>query len=158
MEIIYQFIETPFTQALVAKYESKICFIGFTQTLRPLQQIFPKASLRVDQAALPGGYEALLNPYKFNDFYLQGTAFQKAVWQALLEIKAGEKRSYSDIAYAIGAPKAVRAVGSAIGKNPICLAIPCHRVVQKNGGLGGYRWGTQIKNAVLEYEQNSLKI
>jgi AraC family transcriptional regulator of adaptative response/methylated-DNA-[protein]-cysteine methyltransferase len=158
MEIPYQFLDTPFAQLLVAQYEDKLCFAGFTTTLTVLQQTFPEARLvSSDKAVLPGGYEALFKPYNFNEFYLQGTDFQKAVWQALLAIKPGEKQSYSDIANAIGAPKAVRAVGSAIGKNPICLAIPCHRVISKQGHLGGYSWGTQIKRALLDYERNTFK-
>ena len=81
-----------------------------------------------------------------------GTAFQKAVWNALLTIPYGKTCSYSDIAMQIGRPKAVRAVAQAIGRNPISIIIPCHRVVGKDGSLTGYQWGIPIKEALLKIE------
>jgi len=83
---------------------------------------------------------------------LTGTAFQARVWEALRRIPAGEVRSYAEVAAAIGSPSAVRAVGSACGRNPVALVIPCHRVVRSDGGLGGYRWGLEVKRALLETE------
>lgn len=82
----------------------------------------------------------------------QGTSFQQSVWKALREIPVGEIRTYAQIANAIGNPKAVRAVGTAIGANPIAYLIPCHRVVRTDGGLGGYRWGLEIKKMMLKAE------
>lgn len=82
----------------------------------------------------------------------QGTPFQQSVWKALQEIPVGEIRTYAQIAIAIGKPKAVRAVGTAIGANPIAYLIPCHRVVRTDGGLGGYRWGLEIKKMMLKAE------
>ena len=81
-----------------------------------------------------------------------GTEFQMRVWNALRRIPRGETRSYADIARAIGSPDAVRAVGAACGANPIALFIPCHRVVRSNGALGGYRWGLDLKRALLKRE------
>ncbi len=81
-----------------------------------------------------------------------GTAFQKSVWAALRRLPAGATASYADIATAIGAPKAVRAVASACAANPIAVAIPCHRVRPKAGGIGGYRWGAERKAALLRAE------
>jgi AraC family transcriptional regulator of adaptative response/methylated-DNA-[protein]-cysteine methyltransferase len=78
-----------------------------------------------------------------------GSPFQTTIWKALLKIPIGKVTTYSDIAYQIGNPSAVRAVATAIGKNPICLLIPCHRVIRKSGGMGGYRWGLNIKNNLL---------
>jgi AraC family transcriptional regulator of adaptative response/methylated-DNA-[protein]-cysteine methyltransferase len=83
---------------------------------------------------------------------VRGTAFQQRVWQALREIPPGETVSYKDVAKRIGAPKSARAVGQAIGANPLAVAIPCHRVVRDDGGLSGYRWGVERKRALLARE------
>lgn len=82
-----------------------------------------------------------------------GTEFQRAVWNALCEIPYGETKSYSDIANSINKPSAVRAVGSAIGANPLLITVPCHRVVGKNGTLTGYRGGLEMKTRLLELER-----
>ena len=86
---------------------------------------------------------------------VQGTAFQEAVWQELRKIPPGETRSYAEIAAAVGKPKAVRAAGSANGANNVAVLIPCHRVVRSDGALGGYAYGTEIKQALLERERGS---
>lgn len=83
---------------------------------------------------------------------LEGTEFQRSVWRALLEIPSGGRISYSEIARRVGRPKASRAVGAAVGANPIALLIPCHRVVYSSGGTGNYRWGPDRKQALLEME------
>ena len=83
---------------------------------------------------------------------VRGTAFQERVWQALREIPAGTTASYGDIAARIGAPTAVRAVAQACGANRIAVAIPCHRVVRRDGDISGYRWGVERKRALLEKE------
>jgi AraC family transcriptional regulator of adaptative response/methylated-DNA-[protein]-cysteine methyltransferase len=87
-----------------------------------------------------------------------GTAFQKRVWQALREIPLGATRTYSDVARAIGQPKAVRAVGHACATNPASIIVPCHRVVRTDGSLGGYRWGLQRKEKLLEKERRAAKL
>lgn len=84
--------------------------------------------------------------------HTKGTPFQQAVWQALVEIPYSETRTYSDIATSIGKPSAVRAVGTAIGANPVLIAIPCHRVIGKNGSLTGYRGGMEMKRQLLKLE------
>ncbi|WP_369427754.1 methylated-DNA--[protein]-cysteine S-methyltransferase [Porticoccus litoralis] len=89
-------------------------------------------------------------------FDVQGTAFQRQVWQALLEIPLGMTTTYQVIADAIDRPKAVRAVANAIGANPIAYFIPCHRVVRSDGGLGGYRWGVERKRAILDWERDRV--
>lgn len=81
-----------------------------------------------------------------------GTPFQKKVWAALLTIKRGETKTYSDVAKMIGAPTAVRAVASAIARNNIAILIPCHRVIRSDGTLGEYRWGKEIKKKLLQSE------
>jgi AraC family transcriptional regulator of adaptative response/methylated-DNA-[protein]-cysteine methyltransferase len=81
-----------------------------------------------------------------------GTDFQMAVWQALLQIAAGETRNYAEIAAAVGKPDAVRAAGSANGANPVSVLIPCHRVIRSDGGLGGYAYGLERKRRLLAWE------
>lgn len=85
---------------------------------------------------------------------MHGTEFQKRVWQALGEVPVGETRTYSEIANAIGSPKSVRAVASACGANKLAVVIPCHRIVAKDGGLSGYRWGVERKRVLLERERS----
>jgi len=86
-------------------------------------------------------------------FHARATAFQQRVWQALSEIPRGETRTYAEIAEAIGAPKAVRAVGTACGANPLAVVVPCHRVVSADGKVTGYRWGVGRKKKLLELER-----
>ncbi|WCT74588.1 bifunctional DNA-binding transcriptional regulator/O6-methylguanine-DNA methyltransferase Ada [Sphingomonas naphthae] len=126
--------------------------------VRDVQDRFPKADLVGGDAA----YEAIVAravalveaPGIGLDLPLdiRGTAFQQRVWQALAAIPAGETRSYADVARAIGAPAATRAVAGACAANALAIAIPCHRVVRNDGGLSGYRWGVERKRALLDRE------
>ncbi|MCG8579588.1 MAG: methylated-DNA--[protein]-cysteine S-methyltransferase, partial [Bacteroidales bacterium] len=84
--------------------------------------------------------------------HLKGTAFQLKVWDALLKIPAGELATYGDIAHSIDKPSAQRAVGTAIGSNPVAYLIPCHRVIRASGAIGGYRWGIVRKKAMIAWE------
>lgn len=88
----------------------------------------------------------------------KGTEFQQKVWQELLKIPSGETRTYSDIAKAIGQPKAARAVGSACAANTLPVKVPCHRVVPKSGGIGNYRWGVEKKRALLQTEGLTISL
>lgn len=98
----------------------------------------------------------LIFRYKqFPPLKLQGTAFQRSVWKVLQSIASGKTMSYQEIAIAVEKPKAVRAVGSAVGANPVSYLIPCHRVIRSDGSLGGYRWGLEIKKALLEEERKT---
>jgi AraC family transcriptional regulator of adaptative response/methylated-DNA-[protein]-cysteine methyltransferase len=83
---------------------------------------------------------------------LIGTDFEVRVWEALLRVPFGRVTSYSDIAAKVSAPKAARAVGAAVGKNPVCFVVPCHRVIGKSGALTGYHWGLTRKRAILGWE------
>src|SRR5207237_9170582 len=89
--------------------------------------------------------------------YTRGTGLQGRVWEALRRIPRGETRTYGEIAREIGAPAAVRAVGSACGANPVALVVPCHRAVRTDGGLGGYAWGLGVKKRLLEIEKRRKK-
>ena len=84
--------------------------------------------------------------------HLIGAPFQIKVWEALLAIPSGHVTTYSELAGAVGHPRAVRAVGTAVGRNPVSWLIPCHRALRKSGGLGGYHWGLPVKRAMLAYE------
>src|SRR4029078_9199582 len=112
-----------------------------------LKRLFPKATIVKDEGGLrelvKGALGAIERALAMPDLPIDvaGTAFQEAVWRELRKIPAGETRSYAEIAAAIGAPKAVRAVGSGNGENHICVLIPCHRVIRSDGSLGGYGGG-----------------
>ena len=87
---------------------------------------------------------------------IAASAFQLRVWKYLQSIPRGEVRSYADVARAIGRPKAARAVGRAVGSNPVAIVVPCHRVIRGNGELGGYRWGTSRKRTLLDTEKIAM--
>jgi AraC family transcriptional regulator, regulatory protein of adaptative response / methylated-DNA-[protein]-cysteine methyltransferase len=147
---------------LVAATEKGVCAIQFGDDpdalLRNLQDAFPKAQL----VGGDKGFEQLVAkvvgfveaPQRGLDLplHVRGTAFQQKVWRALRKIKPGKTASYAEIAKKIGEPNAVRAVAQACGANPLAVAIPCHRVVRRDGALSGYRWGVERKRALLAKE------
>jgi len=154
--------DSPFGRLLVAATTNGICYIGFGEPDAALQadlhRRFPKASIVPDEAGLGETLRAIVSYMQEPKqalklpLDLRGTAFQLRVWHALRDIPAGETRSYSQIAAAIDAPKAVRAVARSCAENPLALAVPCHRVIASNGGLAGYRWGLARKRALLDRE------
>lgn len=148
---------SPFGETVVMATDKGICGMGFTQemglaeAIEDLMRRWPAATfLRDDNAIAPlaaaafGTGEARL--------HLIGAPFQIKVWEALLTIPSGHVTTYSEIAGAIGHARAVRAVGTAVGRNPISFLIPCHRALRKSGGLGGYHWGLPVKRAMLAWE------
>lgn len=143
---------SPFGEALVMATDRGICAIGFTEdtgfdaAMDDLTRRWPKATYHHDPAIadLYANGEAKL--------HLIGAPFQIKVWEALLQIPTGHVSTYSEVAQAIGNPKAVRAVGTAIGRNPVSWLIPCHRALRKSGALGGYHWGLPRKRAMLAWE------
>jgi len=164
----YTTLKTPLGRLLVAATERGICSVALgnddTELVAALHDEFPKASIeRVDagrdewlsavvarvQAEIGGG--ALPAPLPPID--IRATAFQWRVWNALQRIPRGSTRSYSDIAAEIGAPRSVRAVANACGRNRLAIVVPCHRVIREDGSLGGYRWGIARKQNLLEREQ-----
>lgn len=163
--IRYTILSTDLGKLLVATTTRGLCSVRFGETdaalVRELRREFDAAAIERDdrslqplaaeiQQLLRGTPNASRIPLD-----IRGTAFQQMVWDALRRIPRGETRSYSEIAKAIGNPKAVRAVAGACARNPVALVIPCHRVVEKNGGLAGYRWGAKRKAALLRSENAS---
>ncbi|HEU4417006.1 MAG TPA: bifunctional DNA-binding transcriptional regulator/O6-methylguanine-DNA methyltransferase Ada [Candidatus Angelobacter sp.] len=154
---------TELGKLLIATTERGVCAVRFGESdaalLRELKNDFAAAEIARDDEglkALAAQVAGLLSgaPVSQNiPLDIQGTAFQQMVWQELRRIPRGETRSYSDVATSIGRPKAVRAVATACASNPVALVVPCHRVVQKNGGLAGYRWGVKRKTSLLGKEQ-----
>jgi AraC family transcriptional regulator of adaptative response/methylated-DNA-[protein]-cysteine methyltransferase len=167
IEIRCTVISTELGKLLVATTPRGVCAVRFGESeaalLRELKKDFNAAEIRRDDVGLESvatqikqllsGSAAPLNI----PLDLRGTAFQQMVWKELRRIPQGQTRSYTDVAKAIGKPKAVRAVANACGSNPVAIVVPCHRVVQKNGSLAGYRWGVKRKAALLEKEAVSNK-
>lgn len=162
LEILWGWFDSPFGPALVMGTARGICGIGFSAetgvaaTMADLKSRWPKAEFREDRAALaPLAAQAFPSEGSNREparLFLIGAPFQIKVWEALLAIPTGHVTTYSDIARVIGHPKAVRAVGTAVGRNPISWLIPCHRALRKSGGLGGYHWGLPVKRAMLAWE------
>jgi AraC family transcriptional regulator of adaptative response/methylated-DNA-[protein]-cysteine methyltransferase len=162
-EIGFTVTDTDLGKLLIAATAKGICSVRFGESeaelLRDLQSEFTAATLkRSDQKLqqLSSDVCGLLSgAFISRDIPLdiRGTAFQQQVWNALRSIPPGETRSYATIAQDIGKPKAVRAVANACAANPVAIVVPCHRVVQKNGSLAGYRWGVERKAALLKNEQ-----
>ncbi len=154
----YDWIDAPFGRLLVAGVGKQIVCVSLgdsdTSSLSELQKRFPSVGFTHS----PGLYAPLAGIFHGNwpsagyRLCVQGTPFQTAVWQALMQIPSGRLTSYAAIAKAIARPRAVRAVGTAIGRNPIAYFIPCHRVVPAGGGIGGYYWGKNVKERVLREE------
>ena len=163
--ISYGIHGSPFGRALVGVTDRGICWLGFpgsrgdAHAIRELESDWPGASLTHDQARTApiarlafarGLLGAATEPLKL---HIRGTNFQIKVWEALLAIPFGRLATYQDIAAAVGNPRAPRAVGQAVGANPISLIIPCHRVILKSGVIHSYRWGSDRKRTILAIEQ-----
>jgi len=159
LSIQYNFKETQFGEILIASTIKGICFLSFaydkTKAIQDLKNYYPKAifeqanSLKQNLALQTINGNLIPKPLIL---HLKGTEFQVQIWCKLLEIPFGKLISYSQLAKSINKPKAARAVGTAIGSNPIAYLIPCHRVVQSNGSLGGYMWGLKRKSDIISWE------
>jgi AraC family transcriptional regulator of adaptative response/methylated-DNA-[protein]-cysteine methyltransferase len=156
------FVKSPYGLALIACSLKGICSLmlgdGAKELRDDLRRRFPKASL-VDAGPeldplLSKVLRFLESPKLGLDaaLDLRGTDFQRLVWRALCKIPAGSTSTYSEIARRIGLPKAIRAVGTACGANPVAVAVPCHRVLTSDGKISGYRWGVERKRILLEKE------
>lgn len=158
LEIAYGWFPSPFGEVLGMATDRGLCGLAFTEesgrnegladmTARWPRARFVEAPERVGPhvaVAFGGRGEARL--------HLIGAPFQIKVWEALLAVPSGHVTTYSEIARAIGSPGAARAVGTAVGRNPVAYLIPCHRALRKSGALGGYRWGLPVKRAMLAWE------
>lgn len=151
---------TPFGGATVALTDRGICALGFDDdergaTLARLEHDWPAARLVRDQAATAAVVRRIFGQARAGrplTLHLRGTNFQLKVWEALLAIPDATTTTYGTLAGTIGHPSASRAVGSAVGDNPVAFLVPCHRVLRATGGLGGYRWGIERKRAMLTWE------
>jgi O-6-methylguanine DNA methyltransferase len=160
LSINYSFAESPFGNILVAATEKGICHMAFAdepaEALDALQQKFPRARYCPATDALQENALSIFSqdwskPEKIK-LHLKGTNFQLKVWKALLDIPSGQLTTYGDMAAKLQNPRASRAVGTAIGDNPIAFLIPCHRVIRSSGELGGYHWGLNRKAAMIGWE------
>ncbi len=160
LQINYSYAESPFGNLIVASTSKGICYMAFeddeTKALNALKQHFSNAKFQqkldlIQQHAL----FIFQNDWsKLGDIklHLKGTDFQLKVWESLLKIPMGQLSTYGHIASKIGHAKASRAVGTAIGNNPVAYLIPCHRVIQSSGNIGGYMWGSTRKTAIIGWE------
>ena len=157
LEIRWGWFESAFGPTLVMATDKGICGMGFADelgdeaALEDLVSRWPKARYVEDPEAIRPLVDAALGG-RTASLHLIGAPFQIKVWEALLAIPSGHVTTYADIAGAIGHPTAHRAVGTAVGRNPISFLIPCHRAMRRDGGLGGYHWGLPRKRAMLAWE------
>lgn len=160
LAIHYSFAQSHFGKVIIASSPKGLCYIAFendeNKALKDLTLNFPNAAfqLKVDQVQ-QNALRILQNDWdKITEIklHLRGTDFQLKVWEALLKIPMGQVSTYGSIAGQIGNPNASRAVGTAIGSNPVAFLIPCHRVIRASGNFGGYMWGSTRKTAIIGWE------
>jgi AraC family transcriptional regulator of adaptative response/methylated-DNA-[protein]-cysteine methyltransferase len=159
------FADCPFGRLLIGATDKGVCFLGFAEPddalMGDLRRRFPRAQIAADSTGLRQTVDAVLGflaePKQALDLPLdlRGTVFQQRVWRTLCQIPSGETRTYGELARMIEQPKAVRAVARSCAANPVSLAVPCHRVIGKDGDLTGYRWGVPRKKALLQREREA---
>lgn len=162
LTIRYGIHDSPFGPLFLAITERGICRLGFLadqsleDELQGLVEVWPVAVLQADQQAtgevVARLFERPVEPGRPLHLLVRGSNFQISVWQALLQLPPGVLCSYGDLAHTLGRPRAARAIGQAVGANPIAWLIPCHRVIRANGVVDGYRWGTTRKRAMIAWE------
>lgn len=159
--INYSFADSPFGNLITAATVKGVCYMAFydeeEKALEELKEKFPNAAFQRQKDSLQQNALSIFqhdwnNLHKIK-LHLKGTAFQLKVWETLLKIPMGNLTTYSQIATQLNHPKAARAVGTAIGSNPIAFVIPCHRVIQSSGIFGGYMWGNTRKTAMIGWEK-----
>lgn len=166
LSINYDFASTPFGKLLIASTSKGICYMAFAddenKVFEELKQQFPLAKFNLQKDSLQ---ESALHIFNQNwnepneiKLHLKGTPFQLKVWETLLKVPKGNFTTYGKIAQTIGNSNASRAVGSAIGDNPIAFLIPCHRVIQSSGNFGQYHWGQVRKSAILGWEAAQVNL
>lgn len=160
LHIRYSFAESPFGHILIASTEKGICYMAFAEeehaALETLRQQFPQAQYQ-QMTDLHQQHALYIFTQDWNrlseiKLHLKGSPFQLKVWETLLKIPMGNVTSYGQIAQAIERPGASRAVGTAIGENPVAFIIPCHRVIRASGDIGQYHWGAVRKTAMIGWE------
>ncbi len=165
----YGFHPTPFGECLIAVTPRGVCHLAFVapmtreQAMARLEHDWPLAHLIADQGATRAAAAKAFPPPGSGEkpslaLHVKGTNFQLKVWRALLEIPVGEVTTYGAIAAKLGDPKASRAVGTAVGSNPVSYLIPCHRVIRASGELGGYAWGLDRKRVMLARETSLARL
>ena len=163
IDISYTTVASPFGRLLVAVTQRGVCAVRLANTdaelEKDLRAEFPAATIRRDDSALREPVKKILNhltnkePQLDLPLDIRSTAFQRQVWEQLRAIPYGQTVSYGEVAKALGKPGAVRAVGRACATNPVALVIPCHRVVREDQSLGGYRWGLERKQKLIDHER-----
>lgn len=163
MRLIYGIHGTPFGKCLIGTCEEAICHMSFFRTgtethLEEFRWVWQNPKNRRDDKKTAEILRNLLfSPARrLPEILLLGTRFELKVWEKLMEVREGETLSYSELAESAGVPTAVRAVSNAVAGNPIAYLVPCHRIIGKAGDLHGYRWGLDVKRAILEYEGVNL--
>ena len=163
MQLTYGIHGTPFGKCLVGICEEGICHMSFFRTdaethLEGFRKAWRNPKNRRDDKKTAEALQNLLSSPGRRPpvILLLGTRFQLKVWEKLMEVREGETLSYSELAESAGVPAAVRAVSNAVAGNPVAYLVPCHRVIGKAGDLHGYRWGLDVKRAILEYEGVNL--
>ncbi len=164
--INYCFAESPFGKLIVASTAKGICHMFFEedehQAFSDLKSRFPNAEYhQVTDTLQQNALFIFQKDWKNLDqikLHLKGTDFQLKVWETLLKIPLGTVSTYGAMAESIDRPKAARAVGTAIGSNPVAFLIPCHRVIQANGNIGGYMWGETRKSAIIGWEAAKVSV
>ena len=158
LEIAWGWFDTPFGPALAMGTDRGLCGLAFAAetgrdaAMADLRARWPRADFVEAPARLAAWVDAAFTGGGETRLHLIGGPFQIKVWEALMQVPSGHVTTYSDIARAVGHPGAMRAVGTAVGRNPISWIIPCHRALRKAGGLGGYHWGLDVKRAMLAWE------
>lgn len=166
LSINYSFVETPFGRVITASTTIGICHIAFEEdqdkAFEKLKSQFPNANYQENtddfQKQAVHFFSADWSQTDQIKLHLKGTEFQLKVWETLLTLPMGNLTTYGAIANKINKPKASRAVGTAIGSNPIAFLIPCHRVILQSGNLGGYMWGETRKSAIIAWEASKLDL
>lgn len=158
LTIRWDVTDSPFGEALVMGTDRGLCGIAFTAetgrapAMADMTARWPGATFEEAPSALSHWTRAAFAQTGETRLHMIGAPFQIKVWEALLQIPSGHVTTYSEIAQAVGSPRAVRAVGTAVGRNPVSFLIPCHRAIRKSGGLGGYHWGLPVKRTILAWE------
>ena len=163
MQLVFGVHGTPFGKCLVGICEEGICHMSFFRAdpethLEEFRKAWQNPKNRRDDKKTAEVLRNLLfsSGRQPPAILLLGTRFQLKVWEKLMEVREGETLSYSELAESAGVPTAVRAVSNAVAGNPVAYLVPCHRVIGKAGDLHGYRWGLDVKRAILEYEGVNL--